>query len=116
MRTGSLASGAAARQTHVRRRRAPRVLPVQLVVLSRPATAGGAIMEASRGLRADAPSWSGGASASGSGASGAAAASVVWAQLPRPAQRLPGALVPFLPQDNNEASAAAAEARPPARA
>ena len=56
------------------------------------------------GLRADAPSFSVG------GGGGAAA----WLTPPKPAQRLPGALVTFLPQDNDEtASDAAAEVRSP---
>ena len=54
------------------------------------------------GLRADAPSFSGG------GGGGAAA----WLSPAKPAQRLPGALVTFLPQDNDEAASdAAAEVR-----
>ena len=54
------------------------------------------------GLRANAPSFSVG------GGGGAAA----WLAPPKPAQRLPGALVTFLPQDNDEtASDAAAEVR-----
>ena len=53
------------------------------------------------GLRADAPSFS-------VGGGGTAA----WLAPPKPAQRLPGALVTFLPQDNDDtASDAAAEVR-----
>ncbi len=75
-------------------------------------------MAAPGGLRANAASWSAGGSGSGSGSaggsgsgSGSGGSDALWLSLPKPAQRLPGALLDFLPQDNNDASASAAEAR-----
>jgi hypothetical protein len=60
-------------------------------------------MAAAGGLRANAPTFSLGG--------GGSAAPPPWLSLPKPTQRLPGALVPFLPQDNDAASEGAAEAR-----
>jgi hypothetical protein len=72
-------------------------------------------MAAPGALSANAASWSAGGSGSGSdsgsGSGGGGGSDTPWLSLPKPTQRLPGALLDFLPQDNNDASASAAEAR-----
>ena len=58
-------------------------------------------MAAAGGLRADAPSFT----------IGGGGSQPAWLSLSKPTQRLPGALVTFLPQDNDEVFEAAAEVR-----
>jgi hypothetical protein len=63
-------------------------------------------------LRANAPSFSAGGGASdAASASSSGAADTDWLALPKPTARLPGALLAYLPQDNDDAGEAAAEAR-----
>jgi hypothetical protein len=64
-------------------------------------------------LRATAPSFSagGGASDAASASTSSGAADTDWLALPKPTARLPGALLAYLPQDNDDAGEAAAEAR-----